>query len=74
MFELVVGEVGAILGGLEEEREFPDLVLEAWLQATEDGRLEAFEALGRRLDDARQRHDDAKALDDRLFGDDFEAA
>jgi superfamily II DNA or RNA helicase len=74
MFELVVGEVGAILGGLEEEREFPDLVLEAWLEATEDGRLEAFEALGRRLDDARQRHDDAKALDDRLFGDDFEAA
>ena len=35
MFELVVGEVGAILGGLEEEREFPDLVLDAWLETTE---------------------------------------
>ena len=38
MFELVVGEVGAILGGLEEEREFPDLVLDAWLAATETAR------------------------------------
>ena len=29
MFELVVGEVGAILGGLGEDREFADLVLDA---------------------------------------------
>ena len=50
MFELVVGEVGAILGALEEEREFPDLVLEAWLETTEAARAEAFEALGQRLD------------------------
>ena len=64
MFELVVGEVGAILGGLEEERDFPDLVLDAWLEATEAGRAEAFDALGRRLDEARGQHEDAKALDD----------
>ena len=32
MFELVVGEVGAILGGLEEDRDFADLMLDAWLQ------------------------------------------
>ena len=38
MFELVVGEVGAILGGLEEERDFPDLVLDAWLETTEASR------------------------------------
>jgi superfamily II DNA or RNA helicase len=73
MFELVVGEVGAIIGELEEEREFPDLVLDAWLEATEEGRLKAFDALGRRLDEARQQHEDAKALDDKLFGEDFEA-
>lgn len=74
MFELVVGEVGAILGGLEEEREFPDLVLDAWLGATETARLQAFEALGQRLEQARQQHDDAKALDEKLFGEDFETA
>jgi superfamily II DNA or RNA helicase len=74
MFELVVGEVGAILGGLEEEREFPDLVLDAWLEATEVGRAEAFAALGRRLEQARAQHEDAKALDEALFGEDFETA
>ena len=71
MFELVVGEVGAILGGLEEEREFPDLVLDAWLQATEAARFQAFAALGQRLEQARQQHEDAKALDEKLFGEDF---
>ena len=74
MFELVVGEVGAILGGLEEEREFSDLVLEAWLEASEAGRSEAFDELGRRLGVAKGRHEDAKALDEALFGDDFETA
>jgi len=67
MFELVVGEVGAILGGLEEEREFPDLVLEAWLETTEAARTAAFDTLGRRLDDASRQHQGAKALDDKLF-------
>jgi superfamily II DNA or RNA helicase len=74
MFELVVGEVGAILGGLEEEREFPDLVLEAWLETTEAARAQAFDALGRRLDNASKQHQGAKALDHKLFGEDFEAA
>jgi len=74
MFELVVGEVGAILGGLEEDQDFAELVLDAWLQATEAGRAEAFDSIGRRLDEARQQHEGAKALDDALFGQDFETA
>jgi SNF2 family DNA or RNA helicase len=74
MFELVVGEVGAILGGLEEDRDFSDLMLDAWLQTTDAGRVEAFEALARRLHEAKQQHEGAKALDDSLFGEDFEAA
>jgi SNF2 family DNA or RNA helicase len=74
MFELVVGEVGAILGGLEDEREFPDLVLEAWLEISEAARIHAFGALGRQLDDASRQHQRAKTLDDKLFGEDFETA
>ncbi len=74
MFELVVGEVGAILGGMEEEREFPDLVLDAWLEATESGRTAAFDALGELLDAARRDHHGAKELDQKLFGEDFETA
>ena len=74
MFELVVGEVGAILGGLEEERDFAELVLDAWLETTEASRAEAFDALGRQLDEAQSQHEGAKALDDALFGEDFETA
>ena len=75
MFELVVGEVGAILGGLEEEREFPDLVLDAWLEATEAARAASL----RRARPAARRGasssiEGAKALDEKLFGEDFEAA
>jgi len=74
MFELVVGEAGAILGELEEERNFADLVLDAWLETTAVGQAEAFNALGRRLDEARTQYSDAKALDDALFGEEFETA
>jgi superfamily II DNA or RNA helicase len=72
MFELVVGEVGAILGGIEEDGDFAELVLDAWLETTQATRTAAFDTLGRRLEDARQQHEGAKALDDALFGEDFE--
>ena len=72
MFELVVGEVGAILGGLAEDRDFADLMLDAWLRTTEASRAEALDALGRRMQGAREHHESAKALDAALFGEDFE--
>ena len=74
MFELVIGEVGAILGSVDEEREFPDLVLDAWLETSDAARANAFVALGKRLDAARRQHEDAKDLDEQLFGQDFETA
>jgi superfamily II DNA or RNA helicase len=74
MFELVVGEIGAILGNVEENRDFAELVLDAWLETTEATRNEAFDAIARRLDEARQQHESAKALDDALFGEEFETA
>lgn len=74
MFELVVGEVGAILGGLEEDRDFAEMMLDAWLETTETSRVEAFDAIGRSLEQARKRHDGAKELDEALFGEDFGTA
>ena len=74
MFELVVGEVGAILGGIEEERDFADLVLDAWLQATEASRDRGVRRARPRLEEARAQHEGAKALDEALFGEDFETA
>ena len=74
MFELVVGEVGAILGSVEEDRDFAELVLDAWMETTEAGRTDAFDAIGRSLEQARSRHEGAKELDEALFGEDFETA
>ncbi len=74
MFELVIGEVGAILGELEEEHEFAELVLDAWLTATETSRAAAFDALGNRLTAARRAYEDVKVYDDALFGESFETA
>ena len=74
MFELVVGEVGAILGEFDERQEFSTLVLEAWLQGTEATRAAAFARLEGQLLAARQQYQGAKELDEALFGNDLDAA
>ncbi|MFC7693986.1 helicase-related protein [Paeniroseomonas aquatica] len=74
MFELVVGEVGAILGEIDEQQDFPSLVLDAWLQSTEEARAAAFDALEGQLLAARRQYEDAQQLDEALFGNDLDAA
>lgn len=73
MFELVVGEIGAILGEIEEQRDFSELILSAWLETTEGAQAAAFDALGAQLVAARRDYEAAKVLDDALFGEEFEA-
>jgi SNF2 family DNA or RNA helicase len=74
MFELVVGEVGAILGEVDEQHDFSTLVLDAWLQATEQGRADAFSKLESQLLAARREYDGVKLLDEALFGNELDAA
>jgi len=74
MFELVVGEVGAILGELEEQQDFSSLVLDAWLQETDAERATAFAQIENQLLAARRQYEDVKALDDALFGNELDAA
>ncbi len=74
MFELVVGEVGAILGEIDEQQEFSTLVLDAWLQGTEQARMDAFAQIETQLLAARREYDGVKQLDEALFGNDFDAA
>ena len=74
MFELVVGEVGAILGEVDEEGEFSTLVLDAWLQGTEQGRTDAFARIEGQLLAAREQYDGVKQLDEALFGNELDAA
>ena len=74
MFELVVGEVGAILGEVDEQQEFSTLVLDAWLQRTEQTRTEAFAKIESQLLAARREYEGVKQLDEALFGNEFDAA
>ena len=74
MFELVVGEVGAILDEVVEEAEFSALVLDAWLQGTEQGRADAFARIEGQLLAAREQYDGVKQLDQALFGNELDAA
>ncbi len=73
MFELVVGEVGSILGNLEGGEEFETLVLNLWLRSHSDRDLaQSFDALGDSLLDAQEKYLESKQLDEALFGEDFQ--
>jgi SNF2 family DNA or RNA helicase len=73
MFELVVGEVGSILGNLEDGDQFESLVLNVWLRSRDDSELEqSFETLGETLLEAQEQYVQAKELDEALFGEDFQ--
>ena len=74
MFELVVGEVGAILGEFEDQHDFSTLVLDAWLRSSEEARCTAFVELEGQLMAARRQYDEAKVLDEALFGNEFDAS
>jgi superfamily II DNA or RNA helicase len=74
MFELVIGEVGAILGEVDEQQEFSTMVLDAWLHGTEQARANAFAEIENRLLAARRDYDEVKQFDEALFGSDLDAA
>lgn len=71
MFELVVGEIGAILGELEEQQDFSELIFAAWVETTEQSRSAAFAELGERLAGAKGQYEAVKALDQELFAEEF---
>ncbi len=73
MFELVVGEIGSILGNLEGGEEFESLVLALWLKSRDARELrDSFDSLGNSLLAAQEEYLQTKRLDEALFGDDYE--
>lgn len=70
MFELVVGEIGDVLGELDDEKDFATMVFDAWL-ASSDAPERRFEELERKLLDAKKRSADATELDKAVFGDEL---
>jgi Helicase conserved C-terminal domain/SNF2-related domain len=71
MFELVVGEIQSILGEMEDDRSFSNLVFAAWTAATEEGRAERFAQIEKELVSAREEYEASKALDGEVFGEDL---
>lgn len=72
MFELVIGEIDMILGNLEEEREFPDVVADLWTESSDLADFsQRMEELGNRLVAAKEAYLEQRNYDDRLFGDRF---
>jgi superfamily II DNA or RNA helicase len=72
MFELVIGEIDMILGNLDEEREFQEVVADLWATAdSSDDFARRMEELGNRLVAAKQAYLTQRSHDDRLFGSRF---
>jgi len=72
MFELVIGEMDMVLGYLEDERGFEEIVMDVWTQArTSDQVAAGFEHLGGALVRAREDYQRTREYDEALFGEDF---
>jgi SNF2 family DNA or RNA helicase len=72
MFELVIGEIDMILGNLEDEREFPEVIADLWAESADtDDFGRRMEDLGDRLLQAKAAYLEQARHDDRLFGDRF---
>jgi len=74
MFELVIGEVDMILGDIEEEVEFSEIIMETWVNAdTMKDMDEKIEKLGEKLLDNKKKYIKRKELDEDLFGNSFKS-
>ena len=72
MFELVIGEIDMILGNLDDEREFQDVIADLWTDSADEDEFRLrMEELGNRLLSAKEAWIQQRTHDDRIFGDQF---
>ena len=68
MFELAVGEVDMILGDMQEEQDFSEMVMDYWVRSkNSDDMYRDMDLLGERLLLNKQHLEQVKKLDDSLF-------
>jgi len=73
MFELVIGEIDSILGNLDTEDEFADIVMDIWLRSTQKDELaQNIENFAEQILQARGEYQKTKELDEALFEEEFE--
>jgi hypothetical protein len=74
LFELVIGEMEMILGQMEDERDFEEMVMDTWTQARTPEEVAAgFEQLGDALSRAQEQYQRTREYDEALFGEDLSA-
>jgi len=74
MFELVVGEVETILGNVDDDFDFSDVVMGIWLSHQAKPELDhAFDQFADNLLQAKDQYRQNQALDEQIFGEEFEA-
>lgn len=68
MFELVVGEVDMILGDIEEKADFSDIIMDAWINASDSSQMESkMEDISRKFIENKKQYLKVKELDSNLF-------
>ncbi len=74
MFELVVGEIETILGQVDDEFDFSEVVMDIWLKHQSLPELDtAFDQLADNLLKAKDKYRSTSELEQQIFGEDFEA-
>ncbi len=74
MFELVVGEIETILGNVDDEFDFSETVIDIWLKNQSHQEIStAFEKLADDLLQAKDKYRETQELDEKIFGEEFEA-
>lgn len=69
MFELVIGEIDMILGNLNDEREFEDIVMDILVSSQSDADLkDRMDALGNQMIAARKEYFRVREYEEKLFG------
>ena len=73
MFEMVIGEIDMILGRIQGEQEFSELVYDIWINTSSDAeRAKSFGQLAGRLKRLKGDYEKTKVLDEKLFGENYE--
>ena len=74
LFEQVIGEMDMIVGNLEEDREFEDMIIDIWIKSGDSQQFSGeMEKFGDRLVQAKEEYLIQQAREDKLFGDKFAA-
>ncbi len=73
MFEMVIGEIDMILGRLQKEKDFSEMVYDIWVNSgSEQDTKQAFKKLAGKLVSVKKRYQKSKELDQKLFGENYE--